>query len=115
MQLTILWRKFMQKNEPTFSGVRVLKEAEDFFNRFVEAYEGKEPEEITLALLREICTIKASQLQLVEAFETNWYKSNGAFENSHLAVTKYQELDGTMKSQGRNFSERLERLERRFG
>jgi len=101
------------KTEPTWSGTRVIEEAEDFFNRFVEAHEGKDPAEITLALLREICVIKASQLQLVEAFQANWHKSDGAFENSHLAVTKFQELEATMKSQGRNFSERIERLESR--
>ena len=103
----------MQKTEPTWSGQRVIEEAEDFFNRFVEAHEGKDPAEITLAMLREICVIKASQLQLVEHLAINWDKSNGAFKNSHLSVQKFQELEAMMKSQGLNHSERLERLESR--
>ena len=103
----------MPKTEPTWNAERVLQEAEDLFKQFVEKYEGKDPAEITLALLRELSVVKACQLQLVEAFQANWHKSDGAFENSHLAVTKFQELEATMKSQGRNFSERIERLESR--
>ena len=103
------------KTEPTFNGERVLKEADDFFNRFVENFEGKDPAEITIALLKELCVLKASHLQVVEAIGVNSNLSNLAAENSHLAVQKYQEVDGTVKSQGRNFSKRIERLEARRG
>tara|TARA_R100000655_G_scaffold35235_1_gene68576 strand:- start:202 stop:522 length:321 start_codon:yes stop_codon:yes gene_type:complete len=103
------------KTEPTWSGTRVLEEAENFFNTFVEVYEGKDPGEITLGLLREICTLKASQLQVIEAIQANSELARAAADNSHIAVQKFQELEATMKSQGRNFSERLERLEARSG
>ena len=103
----------MPKTEPTFNGKRVLKEADDFFNRFVEAFEGADPAEITIALLKELCLLKASHLQVVEAIGVNSNLSNSAADNSHIAVQKFQELEATMKSQGRNFSERIERLESR--
>ena len=103
----------MQKTEPTWSGQRVIDEAEELFNQFVEDYEGKDPAEITLALLREICCLKATNYQLVEHLAINWDKSNGAFKNSHALVQKWQEIEAIVKSQGRNYSERLERLESR--
>ena len=103
------------KTEPTFNGERVLKEADDFFNRFVEAFEGKEPAEITIALLKELCVLKASHLQVIEAIEVNSGLAHDSAKNSHTAVQKFQELEATMKSQGRNFSKRIERLEARRG
>ena len=99
--------------EPTWSAERVEAEAEKFYNEFVEEFQGKDPATITTALIRENALLKACYFQLVEAFQANWHKSDGAFENSHLAVQKFQELEATMKCQGRNHSERLERLESR--
>ena len=101
------------KTEPTWSADRVNAEAEKLYNEFVEEFQGEDPATITSALIRENAILKACYFQLVEAFQANWHKSDGAFENSHLAVTKFQELEATMKSQGRNFSERIERLESR--
>ena len=103
----------MQKTEPTWSGQRVIDEAEELFNQFVEDYEGKDPAEITLALLREICCLKATNYQLVEHLAINWDKSNGAFKNSHALVQKFQEIEAIVKSQGLNHSQRIERLESR--
>ena len=101
------------KTEPTWSSDRVNAEAEKLYNEFVEEFQGKDPAIITSALIRENSILKACYFQLVEAFQANWHKSDGAFENSHLAATKTQEMEATMKSQGRNFSERIERLESR--
>ena len=103
------------KTEPTWSAERVQAEAEKYYNEFVEEFQGKDPATVTSALIRENAILKACYFQLVEWLTTNRDLSKGAFENSHLAVQKWEELDGTMKCQGRNYSERLERLERRFG
>ena len=101
--------------EPTWSAERVKAEAEKYYNEFVEEFQGEDPATITSALIKENAILKACYFQLVEWLTTNRDLSKGAFDNAHLAVQKYEELDGTSKSQGRNFSERLERLERRFG
>ena len=103
----------MQKTEPTWSAKRVEAEAEKFYNKFVEEFQGQDPASITSALIKHIAQLTAVNYQIIECLTTNGDVSNGAFENSHLAVQKFQELEATMKSQGRNFSERLERLESR--
>ena len=105
----------MPKTEPTWSSERVKAEAEKHYNEFVEEFQGEDPATITSALIRENSILKACYFQLVEALTTNRDVSNGAFENSHLAVTKFQELEATLKCQGRNYSERIERLESRKG
>ena len=97
--------------EPTWSAERVKAEAEKLYNEFVEEFQGKDPAIVTSALIRELAEQKAIQFQLIEHLGINWQASNGACNNSHLAVQKFEELEATMKSQGRNFSERLERLE----
>ena len=84
-------------------------------NEFVEEFQGKDPAIVTSALIRELSELRAVNFQLIEHLGINWQVSNKACENSHIAVQKYEESDGTSKSQGRNFSERLERLEQRFG
>ena len=103
------------KTEPTWSAERVKAEAEKFYNLFVEEFQGKDPAIVTSALIRELAEQKAIQFQLIEHLGINWQASNGACNNSHLAVQKFEELEATMKSQGRNFSERIERLEARSG
>ena len=103
----------MPENEPKWSAERVKAEAEKFYNLFVEEFQGKDPAIVTSALIRELAEQKAIQFQLIEHLGINWQASNGACNNSHLAVQKFEELEATMKSQGRNFSERLERLERK--
>ena len=103
----------MPENEPKWSAERVKAEAEKFYNLFVDEFQGKDPAIVTSALIRELAEQKAIQFQLIEHLGINWQASNGACNNSHLAVQKFEELEATMKSQGRNFSERLERLERK--
>ena len=103
----------MQKTEPTWSAKRVEAEAEKFYNKFVEEFQGEAPAVITCALIKQIAHLTAVNYQIIECLTTNGNVSNGAFENSHLAVQKFQELEATMKCQGRNHSERLERLESR--
>tara|TARA_Y100001938_G_scaffold138912_1_gene205070 strand:- start:642 stop:959 length:318 start_codon:yes stop_codon:yes gene_type:complete len=105
----------MQKTEPTWSAERVQVEAEKHYNDFVDEFQGQDPAAITSALLKEISELRAIHFQLVEHLSENWLVSSGAASNSHIAVQKFQELEATMKSQGRNFSERLERLERKSG
>ena len=97
--------------EPTWSAERVKAEAEKLYNEFVEEFQGKDPATITSALIRKQAEQSAIQFQLIEHLGINWQVSNKASENSHVAVQKYEELLGLLKSQGRNFSERLERLE----
>lgn len=100
---------------PTWSAERVKAEAEKYYNEFVEEFQGEDPATITSALIKENAILKACYFQLVEWLTTNRDLSKGAFENAHLAMQKYEELDETSKSQGRHFSERIERLERKLG
>ena len=101
------------KTEPTWSTDRVKAETESHYNQFVDEFQGKDPAIVTSALIRELSELRAVNYQLIEHLGINWQASNGACNNSHLAVQKFEELEATMKSQGRNFSERLERLERK--
>ena len=101
----------MPENEPKWSAERVKAEAEKYYNEFVEEFQGKDPAIVTSALIRELSELRAVNFQLIEHLSINWQVSNKASENSHIAVQKYEELLGLLKSQGRNFSERLERLE----
>ena len=105
----------MQKTEPTWSAERVKAEAEKHYNDFVDEFQGQDPAAITSALVKEVSELRAIHFQLIEHLGINWNVSNGAAANSHVAVQKFEELDATMKSQGRNFSERLERLENKRG
>ena len=101
------------KTEPTWSAELVKAEAEKYYNEFVEEFQGKDPTILTSALIRELSELRAVNFQLIEHLGINWQASNGACNNSHKAVQKFEELEATIKSQGRNFSERLERLERK--
>ena len=103
------------KSEPTFSVERVLKEQKDLYEKFVEMNQGKNPEEVTAALIGELAFLKASQMQLTEALLVNRDVQKGAFDNSRLAVQKFQELEAHLNLQGKSFSERLERLEGKIG
>ena len=105
----------MPKTEPNWSVERVKIEAEKHYNDFVDEFQGHDPAAITSALLKEISELRAIHFQLVEHLSENWLVSSASSANSHKAVQKFQELEATMKSQGRNFSERLERLEARSG
>ncbi len=101
--------------EPTWSAERVKAEAEKHYNDFVDEFQGQDPAAITSALVKELSELRAVHFQLIEHLGINWNVSNLASSNSQLAAQKFEELETTMKSQGRNFSERLERLERKSG
>ena len=49
--------------------------------------------------------------QLVEAFAENQKVSAGAADVSHKAVHKSQQFEATLKTQGQNFSKRVEERE----
>ena len=103
------------KTEPTWSVERVQAEAEKHYNDFVAEFQGEDPATITSALIKELAMLRATHFQLIEHLGINWNTSNAAASNSHQAVQKFQELEATMKSQGCNFSQRLERLEGKRG
>ena len=51
------------------------------------------------------------KFQIIEHLAENWKVSNGAAKNSSEAVKLFQQLESTVKTQGKSFSERLEDLE----
>ena len=103
------------QTEPAWSVERVQAEAEKHYNDFVAEFQGEDPATITSALIKELAMLRATNFQLIEHLGINWNTSNAAAANSHQAVQKFQELEATMKSQGCNFSQRLERLEGKIG
>tara|TARA_B100000886_G_scaffold248664_1_gene175156 strand:+ start:69 stop:437 length:369 start_codon:yes stop_codon:yes gene_type:complete len=93
---------------PSWSYERVAAESQALFDTYKDMLEKPDGK---VALLRELCEQRAVMYQLIEAFEINRQVSSGAATNSHLAVTKFEEIEQTVKSQGKSFSKRLEHLE----
>ncbi len=69
-------------------------------------------------LLSEFCEQRAIMYQLIEAFAVNREVSSGAAKVSHDAVEnlteslkKLKTIERTVKTQGTNFSKRLEEIE----
>ena len=89
---------------------KFLEYAESFFNVYIKKIKEK-PDEAIAELLSHVALLSGQVQQLKEAFYHNHKVSKGAFDNSHLSVEKYQELDGMIKTIIPSMSKRLEKLE----
>ena len=99
------------KTEPLWSADRVKQEAELLYDQYYKALQ-EDKGKAYGAVLMEICQQKAMLFQIIEHLAENWKVSNGAANNSSQAVKLFQQLEGTIKTQGASFSQRLEKLER---
>ena len=95
---------------PTWDFKRVQEESQALFDTYKSMLE--KPEAKTL-LLRELCEQRAVMYQLIEAYSINREVSSGASNNASKAVKLYEELLNLTRSQGKNFSKRIEKLEER--
>ena len=93
---------------PTWDFKRVQEESQALFDTYKNMLEKPEAKEL---LLRELCEQRAVMYQLIEAFSINREVSSGAANNASKAVKLYEELLNLTRSQGKNFSKRIEKLE----
>ena len=98
------------KVKPVWTYNKVAEHAEQLYDRYRKIFEedkSKGPD----IILMDFCLMQGMFHQLVEAFAENRKVSAGAADVSHKAVQKYQQFEATLKTQGQNFSKRLDELE----
>ena len=98
------------KEDIEWTDKKQLEYAENFYNVYSKKIK-EEPEKAFDELLAHVAFLSGQVQQLKEAFYHNHRVSKGAFDNSHLAVEKYQQLDGMFKTSTASVSKRLEKLE----
>ena len=98
------------KTEPIWTQKHIEKSTEKLYEMYSKAID-KEPQIGISLVLREFCHLQCLFFQLQEAFKENHKVSSGAFNNSHAAVEKYQQLEGIFKTSTSSLSKRLETLE----
>ena len=98
-----------------WDAVRVEAEAQQLFETYKQLLQTEQGKFI---LLSEFCEQRAIMYQLIEAFAVNREVSSGAAKVSHDAVEnlteslkKLKTIERTVKTQGTNFSKRLEEIE----
>ncbi len=99
-----------QELEPVWTNNKVAEHAAQLYDRYRKIFDEDHANGIE-TILMDICIMQGKYQQLVEAFAENRKVSSGAAQVSHLAVEKYQQFEATLKTQGQNFSKRLEELE----
>ena len=100
-----------QKVEPNWTDSKVTEHAAQLYDAYRKLFE-EDKAKGTEVILMDLCIMQGKYHQLAEAFAENHKVSSGAAEIAHISVQKYQEFDATLKNQGKNFSERLEELEK---
>ena len=98
------------KVEPIWTNNKVAEHAEQLYDRYRKIFE-EDKSKGTEIILMDFCLMQGMFHQLVEAFAENRNVSAGAADVSHKAVQKFQQFEATLKTQGKNFSKRLEELE----
>ena len=99
------------KTEPIWTEKKIEETVKKQYQRYSKALDD-DPKLAFSELLREFCLLQFTVMQLQEAFKANHKVSKGAFDNSHMAVEKYQQLDGIFKTSISSLSKRLEKLEK---
>ena len=99
-----------QELEPIWTNSNVAKHASELYEIYRQQIDEDREKGLGI-LLQDFCILQTRFHQLVEAFAINQRVSSGAAEVSHQAVEKYQQFEATLKTQGKNFSKRLEELE----
>ena len=99
-----------QELEPIWTNSNVAKHASELYEIYRQQIDEDREKGLGI-LLQDFCILQTRFHQLVEAFAINQRVSSGAADVSHKAVEKYQQFEATLKTQGKNFSKRLEELE----
>ena len=99
------------KKAPIWTQKKIEETVEKQYQLYSKALDD-DPKLAFSELLREFCILQVTVMQLQEAFKENHKVSSGAFDNSHMAVEKYQQLDGMYKTSIASISKRLEKLEK---
>ena len=99
------------KKAPIWTQKKIEETVEKQYEMYSKALDD-DPKLAFSELLREFCILQVTVMQLQEAFKENYKVSKGAFDNSHLAAEKYQQLDGAFKTSTSSLSKRLEKLEK---
>ena len=99
-----------QELEPVWTNNKVAEHAAQLYDRYRKTFE-EDKAKGTEIILMDFCLMQGMFHQLNEAFQENHKVSSGAADVSHKAVQKFQQFEATLKTQGKNFSKRLEELE----
>ena len=99
-----------QELEPIWTNSNVAKHASELYEIYRQQIDEDREKGLGI-LLQDFCILQGRLHQLEEAYVINSKLSSNAADNSHKAVEKYQEFEATLKTQGKNFSARLEELE----
>ena len=99
-----------QELEPIWTNNKIASYAKELYETYRKLLETDRDKALGI-LLQDFCILQGRLHQLEEAYVINSKLSSNAADNSHKAVEKYQEFEATLKTQGKNFSARLEELE----
>ena len=99
-----------QELEPVWTNNKIASHAAQLYDTYRKIFEEDQAKGIETFLM-DFCVMQGMFHQLNEAFQENHKVSSGAADVSHKAVQKYQQFEATLKTQGQNFSKRLEELE----
>ncbi|MBO6972377.1 MAG: hypothetical protein JJ843_00950 [Prochlorococcus marinus CUG1434] len=99
-----------QELEPIWTDSKIASHAAQLYDTYRKIFEEDQAKGIETFLM-DFCLMQGRLHQLEEAYVINRKVSSGAADVSHKAVQKYQQFEATLKTQGQNFSKRLEELE----
>ena len=99
-----------QELEPVWTNNKRASYAAQLYDTYRKIFEEDQAKGIETFLM-DFCVMQGRLHQLEEAYVVNRKVSSGAADVSHKAVQKYQQFEATLKTQGQNFSKRLEELE----
>ena len=99
-----------QELEPVWTNNKIASHAAQLYDTYRKIFEEDQAKGIETFLM-DFCVMQGRLHQLEEAYAINRKVSSGAADVSHKAVQKYQQFEATLKTQGQNFSKRLEELE----
>ena len=99
-----------QELEPVWTNNKIASYAAQLYDTYRKIFEEDQAKGIETFLM-VFCVMQGRLHQLEEAYVINRKVSSGAADVSHKAVQKYQQFEATLKTQGKNFSKRLEELE----
>ena len=96
--------------EPIWRNSKIASNAALLYDTYRKIFEEDQAKGIETFLI-DFCVRQGILHQLEEVYVINHIVSSGAADVSHKTVEKYQQFEATLKTQGKNFSKRLEELE----
>ncbi len=95
--------------EPIWRNSKIASNAALLYETYRKIFEEDQAKGIE-AFLIDFCVRHGILHQLEEVYVINHIVSSGAANVSHKTVEKYQQFEATLKTQAKNFSNRLEEL-----